>query len=620
MSSPNASVNLQNESGTNELPTKSAKFLGLRFPFRLTLSRKIGLGFGILIFFTLINFIITFITLHKSRKLSDDIIDIYTPSVDALEELNVQILNSNMLISNWVHVQSGDDNFDKQNLKKLINEDYPALKLRIIALSSNWSPEEKSGILKIFQAIDELFRRHKEIMGQLNSFNSYEDPMIVFQIRPLVEGGEVDLLTRDILKSLDIMINKEHKNTSKVSNEMISAFNLVQSIVTISGFFLIAGGIIVAFATIRTIVKPVTGLKDMLLLLGKGVMPETKVDPSEDEIGEMTIAMNGLVDGLKRTSSFSREVGAGNFESSYVPLSDKDQLGHSLLLMRNDLKELTSNLEQKVNERTEQLEAEKKKTEVLLEAVTDSIKYASRIQQSFLPTEIVIKRSIPEHFILYKPKDIVSGDFYWFDKRKDSVYFAAVDCTGHGVPGALMSIIGNFILNQTVASGDGILPGQILDGLNEGVTNTLKIGQAESVGSKDGMDITLVKIDYKNKKLFFAGAFNPLYLVRNGEISEIKTDKFPIGHYAEEPERKYQTQEIDIQKDDMFYIFTDGYADQFGGPLGKKFMYKKFREILVNSYTLPMQEQKAALDNAIETWRGDLEQVDDILVMGFRIS
>jgi serine phosphatase RsbU (regulator of sigma subunit) len=600
----------------------------MKLPFRLTIGRKIGFGFGILIFFTLVNFIITFITLHKSRKLSDDIIKIYTPSVDGLEEYNVMMLNASKLINNWVLIQSGEDNYDKIQLKKLLNEVYPKIRKKLEdTIIINWNNNDKQTMRKIFKKTDVLFLMYRDIMSQLNSFSAYEDATILFPIKPMIEeDGEITTLTRDILSSLDLLITKQHKITQSVSKEMIRSFNLVQSFVSLSGIILIIGGVIVAIATVRTIVKPVTELKEMLLLMGRGIIPDKQVKADEDEIGEMTKAMLQLVEAFKRTAEFAKEVGMGNFESDYKPLSEYDILGNSLLVMRKDLKELTSNLEQKVKERTEQIEAQKLEIEekniklnMLYEALTDSIKYARRIQQSFLPSDIVIRRSLPEYFILYKPKDIVSGDFYWFQKKRDAIYIAAVDCTGHGVPGALMSIIGNFILNYTVSTNENISPGEVLDGLNEGVTNTLKIGQADSVGSKDGMDITLCKIDYKNRDLQFAGAFNPLYMVRNRELFEYKTDKFPIGHYAEEPDKKYLTQHIRYQNGDVFYIFTDGYADQFGGPNGKKFMYKRFRELLLEIHQLPMHMQREKLDEAIENWRGDGEQVDDILVIGFRL-
>jgi len=596
------------------------------FNARLTIGRRIGLGFGIILLLALVNFVLTFRTLYKSRALTDSIINVYTPSVDALEDLNVLVLNTNMLINNWVHVQSGENNYDKTRLLKIINDDYPKLKKHVRNLGKLWEKDDRAQVDLIFEKIDKLLVLHKSITVKLNSFASYEDPMILFELRNLIEGGEVDELTKEVLMLLSKRISKDHQNTKRVSNEMIESFNIVQAVVRNSGVLLLLGGMLIAFFTFKSIVNPIYELKEILIQVGKGILPKEKIRERDDEIGEMSAAMGGLVDGLKRTTEFSREVGAGNFKSDYQPLSDKDVLGQSLLVMRTELSEFTSHLEKKVIERTEEIERQKveieeknHKLQELYTAVTDSIVYSKRIQQSILPPDVYVKRSLPDSFILYKPKDIVSGDFYWFDKKKDAIYIAAVDCTGHGVPGALMSIIGNNIMNESINSKDNILPGNILDDLNYGVTKTLRLGQPESGGAKDGMDITLCRIDYKNNIMQFAAAYNPLYIIKNGEFSEIKANKFPIGYYAEDPEMKYTTHEISIKKGDVFYLFTDGYADQFGGPAGKKFMYKKFREKLIDIHTLPMSEQGVILNTVLENWKGDLDQIDDILVIGFRI-
>jgi serine phosphatase RsbU (regulator of sigma subunit) len=257
---------------------------------------------------------------------------------------------------------------------------------------------------------------------------------------------------------------------------------------------------------------------------------------------------------------------------------------------------------------------------MLYNDVTDSIKYALRIQQSILPPTSYVKKYIPDVFFLYKPKDIVSGDFYWFEEQGENLFIAAVDCTGHGVPGALMSMVGNNILNRSVTDHSLTDSAAILDELNEGVSRALRVGQEEGQGSKDGMDISLCRINYKQNLLQYAGAFNPLYRIRNGEFEEFKANKFPIGHYGEEPALKYTNIDFEIQKGDIYYLFTDGYADQFGGPRGKKFLYKRFRELLLHICTFPMAEQQRLLDKEITEWMGDTEpQLDDILVIGFKI-
>ena len=288
--------------------------------------------------------------------------------------------------------------------------------------------------------------------------------------------------------------------------------------------------------------------------------------------------------------------------------------------MKSELKDLTSNLEKKVEERTEEVTKAKKVIEHLFEEQTDSIIYAKRIQLSILPPARQIKNSFPDSFVLFKPKDIISGDFYWYAEQGDNIFFAAVDCTGHGVPGALMTVVGYSLLNQAMASKDNITPSEVLDQLNKGVSTTLRQGENEKA-SKDGMDISVCCFNFKKNIMTWAGAFNPLYIIRNGELTETKADKFPIGYYATNPDTLYKTHEFPLQKGDMIYMFTDGYCDQFGGPNGKKFMYKRFRELLLTIQSENMEKQGQILGKTIEDWIEEAkdEQLDDIEVIGIRV-
>ncbi|HCQ29538.1 MAG TPA: hypothetical protein DIU39_04570 [Flavobacteriales bacterium] len=213
---------------------------------------------------------------------------------------------------------------------------------------------------------------------------------------------------------------------------------------------------------------------------------------------------------------------------------------------------------------------------------------------------------------------MVSGDFYWFERYGNKSYLAAVDCTGHGVPGAFMSIIGYNILNYALSSTKGGSPAQILDMLNKGVSNTLH--KTSNTETKDGMDVALITIHHDTNILEYAGAYNPLYIVRNHEVLKINADKFPIGSYHENPNLHYSNHQIELQKGDSVYIFSDGYADQFGGPKGKKLMYKRFRDILLEISDLSADEQQKRLLDYLLDWKGSLEQVDDILVMGFKYA
>ena len=250
--------------------------------------------------------------------------------------------------------------------------------------------------------------------------------------------------------------------------------------------------------------------------------------------------------------------------------------------------------------------------------ILDSINYAKRIQSAILAPKEEIFTTFKDAFILYKPKDIVSGDFYYFSKVENHGIIAAADCTGHGVPGALMSMIGNDLLNHITRERKTTKPSDVLDLLHKGITNVLK--QDSKYGeTRDGMDIALLSFDLNDfTQLQYAGAYRSLCVVRNGEMIDYKANKFPIGN-AQQDRDKFTNNEITLQKGDMCYIFTDGYADQFGGENGKKFMVKKFHKLLVQNSSLKVTEQEKNLDDAIESWRGDHEQVDDILVIGIRV-
>ncbi|MCK5822824.1 MAG: SpoIIE family protein phosphatase [Bacteroidales bacterium] len=292
-------------------------------------------------------------------------------------------------------------------------------------------------------------------------------------------------------------------------------------------------------------------------------------------------------------------------------------LSQKFNMMISELESYYYELEQKVKDRTAEISKQKEQIEEQNKHITDSIRYAKRIQNAILPPNDYIESIMPNSFILYRPKDIVSGDFYWINELDKKVVVAAVDCTGHGVPGAFMSIVGSNQLNHAVNVINARKPSDILDALNEGVTETLREKGDASI--RDGMDIAICSVDYKNNKVQYAGAYNPLYLIRNNELLQFKADKFPIGQSGVEEFKKYTNNEIEVQKGDTLYIFSDGYADQFGGERGRKFMYKAFRNLLTEISNEPMDKQKEILNKTIDEWKGDIEQVDDIIVIGIKI-
>ncbi len=597
--------------------------------FKFTIGKKIGAGFGLVILFTLIAFIYTNVIINESKKKTDEVVKIVTPSVTSLESFHSILQRSQILITKWYHVQSPNDDPFKKELRELIKYEYPGLKKGIDSLSVNWTPDEKEQIKNIFSFTDNLFEKYqKDIMSQINSFSAYDDASITFPVQLSLEEADEEL--KVIYNGLTSLINSEKNNADIVTHQMFTSFNFLMQFVKYLGICLVIGGVLIAFFTIRTIVKPVQKLKNVLQDMSFGVLPKTRIKYKNDEIGDMNIALNGLVQSMELTTEFAKEVGSGNFNSYYKPLSEQDNLGHALLKMRTDLAENERVLEQKVIERTEQvvkqseeIKSKNNQLEILYKHVTDSIRYAKRLQEAIIPTDIAVRQILPQSFVLFKPKDIVSGDFYWINHIENKSYVAAIDCTGHGVPGAFMSLVGYNILKEITLNDEvAIAPSIIMDKMSKGVVKTLnpKSGKAETANqTKDGMDMSLCCVDYNKMELQYAGAFNPLYLIREGKLIQYKANKFPIGFRIDDHIQNFTNNVIQLQKGDTFYIFSDGYADQFGGPNGKKYMTGNFRNLLIETSKKPIEQQKDFLNTTIENWRGELEQVDDILIIGVKV-
>lgn len=249
-------------------------------------------------------------------------------------------------------------------------------------------------------------------------------------------------------------------------------------------------------------------------------------------------------------------------------------------------------------------------------SITDSIFYAGRLQKAILPPENLLNKYFSEAFIYFQPKDIVSGDFYWFSGKNEQFILAAVDCTGHGVPGALMSMMGNNFLSSIVETEGISNPAEILQEMNKRTKSSLQNKEA-SVTANDGMDLAICSIDFANDTLYYAGAHRPLIFIRDGELNEIKADKHSIGGVSE-IDTTFSLHKIKIKKGDTFYIYSDGYADQFGGIRNRKFMTGKLKEFLLSISSKQMSEQEQLLSENHFNWRGDYDQVDDLLIIGFR--
>lgn len=267
-----------------------------------------------------------------------------------------------------------------------------------------------------------------------------------------------------------------------------------------------------------------------------------------------------------------------------------------------------------ITQKNEEVVKQKELLEQKNNEILDSLVYAKRLQDAILPPMKLVKQFFPESFVLYKPKDIVAGDFYWMERAGDNILIAAADCTGHGVPGAMVSVVCSNALNRTVKEFHITEPGKVLDKVRELVLETFEKSESEV---QDGMDISLCCMNTNTKEIQWSGAYNSLWYCHNGEIQEVAADKQPIG--KKDRPQPFNTHKLNLQKGDILYLLTDGYADQFGGPQGKKFKYKQLQDILSANAGAPMENQRSVLEKSLEEWKGNLEQIDDVLVIGIRV-
>lgn len=367
-------------------------------------------------------------------------------------------------------------------------------------------------------------------------------------------------------------------------------------------------------------------------------------------VGAVLFILGNLgVIGDARISELSLKISSG-LEILALSLSMAQRYKELQEEKENVQKETLATLEIQVKERTKEVQEKRAELEAQNKNMLDSIKYAQRIQSAILPTDNHIKEVLPQSFILYKPRDIVSGDFYFVEpvtsKTGDKFsLFAAVDCTGHGVPGAFMSFLGNNFLNQTIKIESINTPGEALDFLNEGIFKSLKIKEYQEIGVsiRDGMDLTLCGLNHSKKKLYFSGAKNVIQIATKKEnlniwndlnhtlkildssgseshiLIEIKGNSEAIGYGDDFGKVTFKTIELPVFEDDVIYSYTDGFPDQFGGPRNKKYGSKRFRELLLSIHHLSMDEQKQILEDAFYQWKGDLENLDDVLVIGVRV-
>lgn len=591
---------------------------------RITIPWKIGFGFGLFMLIVAIVFILTRSTLQQNKKLNAKVQEIYTPSIEAIDDLQESISYSRVLIKHWALVQSRPDEKERLELALIMDQTIPYQQMLIDSIAQLWEPRAIDIKDSLYIEIDRLGIVYGQIRSALASFENYDDPIVVMEVEyQFLEGASLDQINSALDNAL-ANLQKELKHNAAEVNMAIDALgDRLGLIVGNLAVFVLIAGLLIAIFVSRSITKPISELKRTLLYLGKGIYPKNNIRVSDDEIGDMAFAVNRLTDGLVKTREFSNQVGQGNFAASYLPLSEDDELGHALLKMRDDLAENERVLERKVIERTnevvqkkEEIERQKEKVTQLYKDLTDSINYAKRIQQAILPPESDILEIFPDSFVFYRPRNIVSGDFYWFKMAGNKKMFAAVDCTGHGVPGAFMSLVGYNVLNQVTKV--FTQPAQVLNNLNRLSAETLRANGVGDDNLTDGMDLALVSIDEKNNTLEFAGAHNPIFIIRGEEFFQLQPDKMAIGAF-EYGEFNFSNHSFELKDNDMIYAFSDGYADQFGGPKDKKFMKKRLRELLIEISSMPdLNQQRSILRERFFEWKMSNDQVDDILIIGVR--
>lgn len=371
--------------------------------------------------------------------------------------------------------------------------------------------------------------------------------------------------------------------------------------------------------TNKSISLPVKELMLNMKKTGEGQITNFIPVRTNDEMGALTEGYNDMTQKIdnyiEEISAMNRDLEQKVIDRTREVVQQKEEIEtqRDEILEKNE--ELVQQKEEIISQKDE-IERQKKVVDDQHTNITDSIRYALRIQRTILPSDELMMHLLPDSFIFYKPKDIVSGDFYWLAEKNDKIYFAAVDCTGHGVPGALMSIVAHNLLNQAMDEASIEKPSEILDFISLKIVKNLR-GNTFDEGVNDGMDLVVCMLDKQQQILQFSGVHNPLYIVSQRNMQVYRTNATSLGDFDNDF-KGYTNHEIAVTKGDQIYLFSDGFADQFGGN-NKRFTSKKFRETLFELHSLQSHEQKEMLSRIFEYWRSSFEQTDDVLVFGVRI-
>jgi serine phosphatase RsbU (regulator of sigma subunit) len=588
----------------------------MKFSFFNTGFPKVTFAFIVIVLIVLANVAVNYVIIEKNKKTVTNLTDVISPYIETLEEFNLVVTESKMYATNWVYLQNSVD--DKKSFYGLMNTHYPDLKKRLNAFLLRLNnQEDKDELTAVFKEFDELINVEKEVMKTLVFFDDYENPEKKFKCEEIIES-EVLPRTQIIMAKLNKIMSRNRKEAKILKAETESSLKRMMTIMLIASvglFVFILFSVSFISGAIR---KPVLKMKEVIQRLGKGELPDEKIVANDKNVvSEMATSVNALSESFSKTSMFANEIGKGNLTVPYEKLSENDVLGNALINMRDSLFAYSEDMELKVFERTQEVFEKSSKLELAYREIRDSITYAKRIQESILPSEEIISKVFTNSFIFYRPKDIVCGDFYWFAQKGDEVILAAIDCTGHGVPGALMTVIGNSLLNQIVSTSNSTDPAVILNQLDKKLMETFQ-QHGHASNTNDGMDAAIFRYRINKKEITFAGAKRPLYIFKNGELIEVKGNKSPIGSFGHDLDKLFTSHKLTVNKNDTVYLFSDGVQDQFGGEGGKKFMIKRFRELLEEIQPLSMPEQAMKVNQEMDKWQGKFEQTDDMLLIGVR--
>ncbi len=571
---------------------------------KFNITKKLALTYLVIIFVAIITTVSCINSLVKYQELDNEFVFENLPSIEKLKEIQYLSAEINKLAKSWVFISSQSD---KDKLQRLLKNAYPLSLNKLNAVSKKYTlKEDIDAIKEINKHSEEAILNINKNAQLLNGFEAYFDEKIVNQsVDIYYEKINVNFLINDKIFA-ELLIRKTARQEAIFKNKeaLISYLNFIFLTAII---LIVLISFISIYFTKKKISNPLIVLEKIISNVSIGDVQTIPISKEKDEIGDMQNALSKMIDGLKEKISFAKDIGNGNYKAEVNLLSDHDQLGYSLIDMALDLQQYDKNIKES------KAIVETQRNEIL-----DSIDYSLHIQQSLIPSDAMFEKTLKDSFMFFRPKDIVSGDFPWLFETKKFVYFGVVDCIGHGVPGAMMSMIGILLLNSIIQNGiDNISPSEILAELHKEVVKTLKQNSKEN--SKDGMDASLCRLDYANKEILFSGAHLPLVLLRGDKLEIFKGDRFNIGGLYYQNKNIYTDHIIKLQKGDKIFIFSDGLIDQIGGVEKKKWMTSNFKEFILENKDISMSDFKQKVSSKFDEFKGNCKQIDDVLLIGVEI-